>query len=78
MASQVLQILRQGVWAALTGGWYHDPESSQFNNTCHLYLWIILLVLPLGMYLVPLVLVPPLSHPLQQDQITLAVTRTEH
>ncbi|XP_041418756.1 pecanex-like protein 2 isoform X2 [Xenopus laevis] len=51
MASQVLQILRQGVWAALTGGWYHDPESSQFNNTCHLYLWIILLVLPLGMYL---------------------------
>ncbi|KAE8602069.1 hypothetical protein XENTR_v10013871 [Xenopus tropicalis] len=51
MASQVLQILRQGVWAALTGGWYHDPESSQFNNTCHLYLWIVLLVLPLGMYL---------------------------
>ncbi|KAM4694247.1 pecanex-like protein 2 [Discoglossus pictus] len=51
MASQVLQILRQGVWAALTGGWYHDPEGSQFNNTCHLYMWIFLLLLPLSMHL---------------------------
>ncbi|XP_071997268.1 pecanex-like protein 2 isoform X2 [Engystomops pustulosus] len=51
MASHVLQIFRQGVWAALTGGWYHDPHDSQFNNICHLYLWIFLLLLPLAMHL---------------------------
>ncbi|XP_044147152.1 pecanex-like protein 2 [Bufo gargarizans] len=51
MGSHVLQILRQGVWAALTGGWYHDPHDSQFNNICHLYLWIFLLLLPLAMHL---------------------------
>ncbi|XP_075059594.1 pecanex-like protein 2 [Mixophyes fleayi] len=51
MESHVLQILRQGVWAALTGGWYHDPEDSRFNNICHLYLWIFLLLLPLTMHL---------------------------
>ncbi|XP_077342325.1 pecanex-like protein 2 isoform X2 [Lithobates pipiens] len=51
MASHILQILRQGVWAALTGGWYHDPEDSQFNNICHLYLWVFLLLLPLAMHL---------------------------
>ncbi|XP_063773804.1 pecanex-like protein 2 [Pseudophryne corroboree] len=51
MGSHVLQILRQGVWAALTGGWYHDPEDSRFNNICHLYLWIFLLLLPLAMHL---------------------------
>ncbi|XP_056422976.1 pecanex-like protein 2 isoform X3 [Hyla sarda] len=51
MGSHVLQIFRQGVWAALTGGWYHDPHDSQFNNICHLYLWIFLLLLPLAMHL---------------------------
>ncbi|XP_072265528.1 pecanex-like protein 2 isoform X2 [Pyxicephalus adspersus] len=51
MGSDILQILRQGVWAALTGGWYHDPHDSQFNNICHLYLWVFLLVLPLSMHL---------------------------
>ncbi|XP_003797513.1 pecanex-like protein 2 [Otolemur garnettii] len=47
----VLQLLRQGVWAALTGGWYHDPEQSKFTNSCHLYLWLFLLLLPLALHL---------------------------
>ncbi|XP_066450970.1 pecanex-like protein 2 [Eleutherodactylus coqui] len=51
MGSHILQIFRQGVWAALTGGWYHDPHDSQFNNICHLYLWIFLLLLPLALHL---------------------------
>ncbi|KAM4828485.1 pecanex-like protein 2 [Thomomys bottae] len=51
MASQVPQLLRQGVWAALTGGWYHDPAHSTFTNSCHLYLWLFLLLLPLVLHL---------------------------
>ncbi|XP_028903425.1 pecanex-like protein 2 isoform X2 [Ornithorhynchus anatinus] len=51
MVSQGLQLLRQGVWAALTGGWYHDPDHSKFTNSCHLYLWLFLLLLPLALHL---------------------------
>uniref|UniRef100_A0A673FNS2 Pecanex-like protein n=1 Tax=Sinocyclocheilus rhinocerous TaxID=307959 RepID=A0A673FNS2_9TELE len=51
MGSQVVQTLRQGVWASLTGGWYHDPEQNKFNNSCHLYLWMFLLILPLSLHL---------------------------
>uniref|UniRef100_A0A8C5FW89 Pecanex-like protein n=1 Tax=Gadus morhua TaxID=8049 RepID=A0A8C5FW89_GADMO len=51
MGSQVVQTLRQGVWASLTGGWYYDPEQNKFNNSCHLYLWIFLLMLPLSLHL---------------------------
>ncbi|XP_067321307.1 pecanex-like protein 2 isoform X1 [Anolis sagrei] len=51
MVSQGLQLLRQGVWAALTGGWYHDPEQSKFTNSCHLYLWLFLLLLPMALHL---------------------------
>uniref|UniRef100_A0A8C1T8V6 Pecanex-like protein n=1 Tax=Cyprinus carpio TaxID=7962 RepID=A0A8C1T8V6_CYPCA len=51
MGSQVVQTLRQGVWASLTGGWYHDPEQNKFNNSCHLYLWMFLLMLPLSLHL---------------------------
>uniref|UniRef100_A0AAR2L0D2 Pecanex-like protein n=1 Tax=Pygocentrus nattereri TaxID=42514 RepID=A0AAR2L0D2_PYGNA len=51
MGSQVVQTLRQGVWASLTGGWYHDPHQNKFNNSCHLYLWLFLLVLPLSLHL---------------------------
>ncbi|XP_038616904.1 pecanex-like protein 2 isoform X2 [Tachyglossus aculeatus] len=51
MGSQGLQLLRQGVWAALTGGWYHDPDHSKFTNSCHLYLWLFLLLLPLALHL---------------------------
>uniref|UniRef100_A0A8C1V3M7 Pecanex-like protein n=1 Tax=Cyprinus carpio TaxID=7962 RepID=A0A8C1V3M7_CYPCA len=46
MGSQALQILRQGVWASLTGGWYVDPHQSTFSNCFHLYLWIFLLAFP--------------------------------
>lgn len=52
MGSHIAQTLRQGVWASLTGGWYHDPEQKKFNNSCHLYLWIFLLILPLSLHLV--------------------------
>lgn len=52
MGSQVVQTLRQGVWASLTGGWYHDPDQDKFNNSCHLYLWIFLLMMPLSLHLV--------------------------
>lgn len=52
MGSQVVQTLRQGVWASVTGGWYHDPDQNKFNNSCHLYLWIFLLMLPLSLHLV--------------------------
>ncbi|KAM7408470.1 hypothetical protein PAMA_002275 [Pampus argenteus] len=51
MVSQVVQTLRQGVWASLTGGWYHDPDQNKFNNSFHLYLWIFLLMLPLSLHL---------------------------
>ncbi|XP_068423984.1 pecanex-like protein 2 isoform X2 [Clinocottus analis] len=51
MVSQVVQTLRQGVWASVTGGWYHDPDQNKFNNSCHLYLWIFLLMLPLSLHL---------------------------
>ncbi|XP_008427416.2 pecanex-like protein 2 isoform X1 [Poecilia reticulata] len=51
MGSHVVQTLRQGVWASLTGGWYHDPDQNKFNNSCHLYLWIFLLMLPLSLHL---------------------------
>ncbi|KAM9211743.1 pecanex-like protein 2 [Dugong dugon] len=51
MVFQALQLLRQGVWAALTGGWYHDPEQSKFTNSFHLYLWLFLLLLPLALHL---------------------------
>nr|XP_020642474.1 pecanex-like protein 2 [Pogona vitticeps] len=51
MVSQVVQLLRQGVWAAITGGWYHDPEQSKFTNSCHLYLWLFLLLLPMALHL---------------------------
>ncbi|XP_073980876.1 pecanex isoform X2 [Rhodnius prolixus] len=51
MGSQTLEILRQGVWASLTGGWYYDPHQSIFCNTFHLYLWLFLLCLPFTIYL---------------------------
>ncbi|XP_074596027.1 pecanex [Brevipalpus obovatus] len=47
MGSQLLSILRQGVWASLTGGWYYDQKQSHFSNLFHLYIWLLLLCLPL-------------------------------
>ncbi|KRT83588.1 hypothetical protein AMK59_4439 [Oryctes borbonicus] len=50
MGSQALEILRQGVWASLTGGWFYDPHQDVFCNTFHLYLWLFLLCLPFSIY----------------------------
>lgn len=52
MGSQTLEILRQGVWASLTGGWFYDPHQDVFNNAVHLYLWLFLLCTPFVTYLV--------------------------
>lgn len=54
MGSQTLEILRQGVWASLTGGWFYDPHQNLFCNTVHLYIWLFLLCLPFSVYLVSL------------------------
>ncbi|CAH1791928.1 unnamed protein product [Owenia fusiformis] len=51
MGSHILEVLRQGLWASLTGGWFFDPHQSLFCNTFHLYLWLFLLCLPLTLYL---------------------------
>lgn len=50
MGSQTLEILRQGVWASLTGGWFYDPHQDIFCNTVHLYLWLFLLCAPFVAY----------------------------
>lgn len=52
MGSQTLEILRQGVWASLTGGWFYDPHQDVFCNTFHLYIWLFLLCLPFFSYMV--------------------------
>ncbi|XP_061467167.1 pecanex-like protein 1 isoform X1 [Rhineura floridana] len=51
MGSQVLHILRQGVWAALSGGWYQDPHQGAGVNALHLYLWLFLLGFPFTLYM---------------------------
>ncbi|XP_069494698.1 pecanex-like protein 1 isoform X2 [Ambystoma mexicanum] len=51
MGSQTLQILRQGVWASFTGGWYYDPHQTTLVNALHLYLWLFLLGLPFTLYM---------------------------
>nr|XP_054759729.1 pecanex-like protein 1 [Lytechinus pictus] len=51
MGSHTLEVIRQGLWGSVTGGWYFDPHQGIFCNTLHLYLWIILLCLPLTFYL---------------------------
>lgn len=52
MGSDILDILRQGIWASLTGGWFYDPNFTIFINTFHLYLWMFFLALPLILHLV--------------------------
>uniref|UniRef100_A0AAX7SYP9 Pecanex-like protein n=1 Tax=Astatotilapia calliptera TaxID=8154 RepID=A0AAX7SYP9_ASTCA len=51
MGSQTLQILRQGVWASITGGWYYDPDQNTFVNALHLYIWLFLLCFPFTLYM---------------------------
>lgn len=52
MGSQTIEILRQGVWASLTGGYFYDPHQTVFCNAIHLYLWLFLLCTPFVTYLV--------------------------
>lgn len=59
MGSQTLQILRQGVWASVTGGWYYDPDQNTFVNALHLYIWLFLLCFPFTLYMVSPVSPPP-------------------
>ena len=47
----MLDILRQGIWASLSGGWYYDPHHRVFTNTFHLYLWLALFTIPLSLHL---------------------------
>ncbi|CAL8297672.1 unnamed protein product [Arctogadus glacialis] len=51
MGSQTLQILRQGLWASITGGWYYDPHQNTFVNALHLYIWLFLLCFPFTLYM---------------------------
>ncbi|XP_078398083.1 pecanex-like protein 2 [Cetorhinus maximus] len=51
MGWQLVSLLRRGVWAALTGGCYLEPQQSGFSNTFHLYLWIALLGAPFVLHL---------------------------
>lgn len=50
MKSQVLSILRQGIWASLTGGWFYDHNQTHFLNIFHLYTWLFLFSLPIVTY----------------------------
>lgn len=52
MGSQTLEILRQGIWASFTGGWFFDPHQEIFCNTFHMYLWLLLLLVPFVLHLV--------------------------
>lgn len=46
MGSHIVEVLRQGIWASLTGGWFYDPRQTVFCNGLHLYLWLFLVFLP--------------------------------
>lgn len=50
MKSQILSILRQGIWASLTGGWFYDHNQTHFLNIFHLYSWLFLFSLPIVTY----------------------------
>ena len=54
MGSQTLEILRQGVWASLSGGWFYDPYQPVLSNTLHLYTFLILIISPFVIHLVSL------------------------
>lgn len=52
VGTHVAEIIRQGIWASLTGGWYYEPTYTLFCNAAHLYLWLVLFLVPLllGIY----------------------------
>ncbi|XP_066911070.1 pecanex-like protein 1 isoform X2 [Clytia hemisphaerica] len=65
MGSQTLEILRQGIWASITGGWFFDPHQEIFCNTFHMYLWLALLLIPFVIHLTAeTVILPSILYPL--------------
>ena len=52
MGFQTFEILRQGLLASLTGGWFYDPHHNIFCNTFHVYLWMFLVLSPFLTHLV--------------------------
>lgn len=46
MESLTLSVLRQGVMASFTGGWFHDPRLPSTSRMILKYTWFILLILP--------------------------------
>ncbi|GFO35467.1 pecanex-like protein 1 [Plakobranchus ocellatus] len=50
MGSHVLDVLRQGILASITGGWFYDPQQQVFCNTFHFYIWLFFLAFPLVLY----------------------------
>lgn len=51
MGFQTLEILRQGVWASVTGGFFYDPHHDLFCNTFHFYMWMFLVLSPFLVHL---------------------------
>ena len=52
MVSPAARLVGQGVWAALSGGWYQDQHQGAGVNALHLYLWLFLLGFPFTLYMV--------------------------
>jgi len=52
MPSHLVEVLFQGVWSSLTGGWFYDTHLSLFINTVHMYTWFFLFALPFVFYIV--------------------------
>ncbi|OQV20264.1 Pecanex-like protein 1 [Hypsibius exemplaris] len=51
MVSHMADILRRGIWASLTGGWFYDTSLDLLSNVVHLYIWGSLLVAPFILYM---------------------------
>ncbi|CAH8515383.1 unnamed protein product [Schistosoma rodhaini] len=45
-------IFKEGIIASLTGGFYFDSSQTHFANIIHVYVWIILFVIPLILYMI--------------------------
>jgi hypothetical protein len=56
MVNHIIEVLFQGVWSSVTGGWFYDPHLSLFINTVHMYVWIFLFSFPFLIYLVSILI----------------------
>ena len=52
MGLQIIRVLRQGIWASLTGGWYFEPEQHILSNTLQMYFWLFLVMFPFSIFIV--------------------------